>query len=199
MQHAAVTHGGTEHLVGRFGVYAVLGPQHHRFHDTGQNDADEELVLEFYYGACTERTDVEDVLAHGLEERLGFGERVRLAARHDGERAGLGSHGSAADGRVDELDLLLGECRADTLGRRRVDSAMVYKHLTRARAVNSARVSQEDFLYVFGHRNAGEHEVGTLRRFPWTFHQRTAGTRRTLPPCCACGCRHRHRDPPCAD
>ena len=161
-------------------VHTVLGAQDHGFYDAGQIDADEQLVLEFHHRARSQGPHVKDVLAHGLKERLSPGERVRLTARHDGQRTGFGAHGAAADGGIDEFDLFLGQRGADTLGRGRVYGAMVYKHLSRPGAVNRARVAKQDLFYVFRHGNAGEHEVRLLGPLTWALHECAAGRDKRL-------------------
>jgi hypothetical protein len=126
------------HLDERVEVDAGCAPHDQRLRERARVRGGDGVVDELDDLAVPERPDVDDDLAHDLEERAGTRHVLLGAADHDRQRAVLRLGRGARDWGVDEAQAALGERRSDRTGlrgrdRRHVDAEHARRRRPRPR------------------------------------------------------------------
>src|SRR5206468_7369406 len=109
--------------------------------------------------AGPDRAAQTDILAEGAEDRFRALERRRLAADHDGQRAGLSAGGAPGDRRVEKLRTLLGEQGGAAPVQLRTHRGVVSVDLTGA---GRAGELAEYLLHALRRRQRSEHDLRAL-------------------------------------
>ena len=137
-----------EHLQATLAVHSRGFEQHQRLADQRDDARDEQLVGGLHGLAGAGSADVDDGLAHGLEDRLGGRDVLGFATHHDRQRALDGAGLAAADRRVEDPDPL--DLRGLGDGQRggRGDRAHVDEQQALARRVQHTLGTEDDRLDI---------------------------------------------------
>ncbi|MNY69616.1 hypothetical protein D3C86_2075790 [compost metagenome] len=74
--------------------------QNKGFADTGHGNTEDHVVANLCRLARTDVAAMNDLLAHGVEQRLAAGKGIVCTANHEGQRAGGSAACAARDGRI---------------------------------------------------------------------------------------------------
>ena len=138
------------------------GGEQQRLGHRPDRHADDDLVGELGQLPRPVRPDM-DRTTHRAQDRLDLGEVGTLAARHDGERAGLGTHRAAGDRGVHMGDAALGQPARVILRLGRLDRAHVDDDRPGPQRLSDAGPEQDllDHRAVLQHQH---HDLGLADR-----------------------------------